>query len=340
MTESTQPLITFCIPTYNRSAAVERLVTSILSCPDSDIEVAVLDNGSTDDTLGVLGRISDRRLRVRGNGENRGALFNMVNVFGLGTGKYLVYSTDQDSINPALIPDFKAFLVRHPGVSCGYCALNSAPGKPDSILAKGFECVYAIAYKGHHPTGYFFRNADLTAVRLAERFSDSEVVGLFPLEFAFGEIGVLGAGAIYRKALFTPNVGPEVVSHKSSTTDGASRTAFFGPSARLKVAIAYSRHIEQLQLSGLQKSILAAQVFMIGLRAATLGFRAIMRDERLCAHYRMQPRNVSQMEMLRIAASFCSGYFKSQFSHRIASVIPFAASLLIVTFKRLRIRVA
>jgi len=333
-------LLTFCIPTYNRSASVHQLVTTILSRPDRDIEVVVLDNGSTDDTLEVLGRIADRRLKVRSNGQNRGALFNMVNVFSHGNGKYLVYSTDQDQTDAAMIPDFKDFLASHPEVSCGYCTFDAPDGKSNEIFAKGFDCVNAIAYKGRHPTGYFFKNTDLKNIHLVERFSDFEVVDLFPLEFAFGEVGLMGAGAIYHRPLFSPNTGSEVVTHKSATTNGKSKTAFFAPAARLKLAISYSRHIEQLAIPTSEKSMLTAQVFMTELRAATVGFRAVMRNDELCVHYRMQPRNVSPLELTGIAASFCANYFNRQFSRRMAKVIPFATGMFKVAGRKIRARVA
>jgi len=333
-------LLTFCIPTYNRSTSVHRLVSTILSRPDRDIEVVVLDNGSTDDTMEVLGHLADRRLKVRTNGQNRGALFNMVNVLGHGSGRFVVYSTDQDRTDAALIPDFKSFLASHPEVSCGYCSFDAPDCKPNEIFVRGFDCVNAIAYKGRHPTGYFFRNEHLQSIRLAERFSDFEVVDLFPLEFAFAEVGLMGAGAIYHRPLFSPNTGSEVATHKSATTNGQSRTAFFAPAARLKLALSYSRHIEQLELTASAKSMLTAQVFMVELRTATLGFRAVMGNEKLCMHYRMEPRNISPLEMTRIGASFCAGYFRQQFSRRIAKLIPFLAGVCRVAGRKILARVA
>lgn len=338
-TPDTDPvLLTFCIPTYNRSTSVHRLVTTILSRPDRDIEVVVLDNGSTDDTLEALGRIADRRLKVHANGQNRGALYNMVNVFSHGSGTFLVYSTDQDRTDAALIPDFKSFLASHPEVSCGYCSFDTSGGRSNEVFARGFDCVNAIAYKGRHPTGYFFRNDHLKSIRLVERFSDFDVVDLFPLEFAFGEVGLMGAGAIYHKPLFSPNTGSEVVSHKSATTNGKLKTAFFAPAARLKLAISYSRHIEQLALSASEKSILKAQVFIAELRAATVGFRAVMRNEKLCVHYRMEPRSISLLEMSRIAISFCAGYLRKQFSLRNVKFILFAAGVFKVARRKIRAR--
>ncbi len=329
-------LLTFCVPTYNRSASVHRLVTTILSHPDRDIDIVVLDNGSTDDTLQVLGQVDDPRLTVLSNGQNKGALFNMVNVLNHGRGEYVVYSTDQDGTDPGLIPDFKRFLASYRNVSCGYCSFDSPPGTPNQFFARGVECVGAIAYKGRHPTGYFFRNEHLKAIRLTERFSDFDVVDLFPLEFAFAELGLMGDGAIYHPRLFTPNTGSDVVARKSATTNGASRSAFFAPAARLKLAVSYSRHIDQLTLSAQDKSTLTARVFINELRTATSGFKAVMNNEKLCTHYGMQRRSVSRAEFVGIAAVFCTGFLRRLFSHRVTRILPFASSL----FKVMRSRAA
>ena len=55
--------LSFCIPTYNRASSVCRLVADILSCRDSGIEVVVLDNGSTDDSLSLLQAIKMKDCR-------------------------------------------------------------------------------------------------------------------------------------------------------------------------------------------------------------------------------------------------------------------------------------
>ena len=52
------------LPTYNGARYVERTVRSVLQQSFTDFEVVVSDDGSTDGTLDVLGRIDDPRLSV------------------------------------------------------------------------------------------------------------------------------------------------------------------------------------------------------------------------------------------------------------------------------------
>lgn len=64
--------VSVVIPTYNRAAMVRRAVRSALAQTVSDIEVIVVDDGSTDTTRKVISRVTDRRLIYVRHPENRG----------------------------------------------------------------------------------------------------------------------------------------------------------------------------------------------------------------------------------------------------------------------------
>ena len=301
----------FCIPTFNREKSVFRLVKDILSCNDLDINVVILDNGSTDNTLSVLKEIKDSRLFVYSNGENKGALYNMVNVLNKGIGNFLVYSTDQDYVNINEIKNFKKFLSENNEISCGYCKLNSKSDIDYEIFQIGYESIKNIAYKGFHPTGHFFKNSLLKTVNITERFSDYNFVDLFPLEFVFAELCTLGGGAIYHRKIFTPETGKNVVNHKSSTTNGKSKNAFFSPDARLKLAVNFTKHIESLPIKRNEKKLLINDIFIDNLFSATKGYRSILKNEKLCIHYCMETRDVKFKEIINIAINFYKNYVVS-----------------------------
>lgn len=330
--------LSFCIPTYNRSQIVYGLVTNILLCRDQTIEVVVLDNGSTDDTLSILHAINDERLVVYSNGENKGALSNMVNVLNKGRGKFLVYSTDQDHIDNTKIIGFKSFLLQHSDLAGGYCEFNSKSEMEFEIFPKGYQAVKKIAYQGRHPTGYFFNNELLKSIKLIERFSDYDFVDLFPLEFAFAELCLMGNGAIYHGSIFTPETGVMVVKHKSSTTNGKSKQAFFSPEARLKLAINYTKHINTLQLAPREKDLLIIDIFIRGLAAATMGYKAILRNKDLCIHYYMESRDIKTKELFGIGF-----YFYKQFVNKTVDVwgsnlikrIKFEVHLFFILFRKI-----
>jgi O-antigen biosynthesis protein len=61
----TMPLVSVVIPTYNRAQLVARALDSVLAQSFRDFEALVIDDGSTDDTAGVVRRYVQMDTRVR-----------------------------------------------------------------------------------------------------------------------------------------------------------------------------------------------------------------------------------------------------------------------------------
>lgn len=67
------PAVSVIIPTYNRACSIRRSVQSVLNQTFNDLEVIIIDDGSTDGTKKVLKDFSDKRIRYFGFKYNRGA---------------------------------------------------------------------------------------------------------------------------------------------------------------------------------------------------------------------------------------------------------------------------
>jgi len=93
-----KPIISFCIPTYNRAHRVFGCVTHILKYPHDKIEVVVSDNASTDNTLELLNGIKDERLTIYSNETNiYGA--NWPLAVARAAGQWAVLMSDEDIVN-------------------------------------------------------------------------------------------------------------------------------------------------------------------------------------------------------------------------------------------------
>lgn len=73
MPENRSVSVSVVLPTHNRAATLAESVQSILDQSFRNFELIVVDDGSEDDTLGVLSKIDDLRLKVIALDENKGA---------------------------------------------------------------------------------------------------------------------------------------------------------------------------------------------------------------------------------------------------------------------------
>ena len=90
-----KPLLSICIPTYNRADIVYECVQDCLKIPHDWIEVVVTDNCSTDDTGERLSRIKDSRLKYFRNEKNIGYV-NLSKCMTNGSGEYSLLLCDED----------------------------------------------------------------------------------------------------------------------------------------------------------------------------------------------------------------------------------------------------
>ncbi len=65
-------IVSVLIPTFNRASVIERAVNSVLNQTVQDLECLVIDDNSTDETVAILARIDDPRLKVISHDKNGG----------------------------------------------------------------------------------------------------------------------------------------------------------------------------------------------------------------------------------------------------------------------------
>ena len=90
------PHVSICIPSYNRVGLVSQAIESALSQTETDVEVILIDDGSTDGTLGVAARYADSRFRIEKNACRLGLSGNMNRCLELASGTYVKILCDDD----------------------------------------------------------------------------------------------------------------------------------------------------------------------------------------------------------------------------------------------------
>jgi glycosyltransferase involved in cell wall biosynthesis len=90
-------MISVCMATYNGARYIERQLASILGQLSETDEVILVDDHSSDETLGVIERLSDRRIKTYRNGSNEGVLRTFERAIRLASGD-IIFLSDQDDI--------------------------------------------------------------------------------------------------------------------------------------------------------------------------------------------------------------------------------------------------
>jgi len=92
------PLVSVLISTYNRSSFLEKAIASAIAQSYSNLEIIVVNDGSTDETEDVCGRFGDRLRYVRQ--DNAGLGFARERALQLAQGQVFVWLDDDDRWAP------------------------------------------------------------------------------------------------------------------------------------------------------------------------------------------------------------------------------------------------
>ena len=58
------PLVSVIIPTYNREATIKRAINSVLGQTYKEVELIIVDDGSTDNTVEIIHSYRDKRIKL------------------------------------------------------------------------------------------------------------------------------------------------------------------------------------------------------------------------------------------------------------------------------------
>ncbi len=192
------PLLSICIPTFNRAPFLAELLETLLPqlpALGEQVELLLSDNASTDNTPQVVASFQQRGLRIRSirNPENLGADGNFLQCLSLATGRYLWLLGDDDLPTPHAVPQLVSLLLQ---------GEQTAP----------FDLVYlsSFGFSGQLP-------ADLTPLTTDRfgRFAEVVTDGAYLLEKVNALIGLISVVIINRERLLsTPH--PPLDSLRSS----------------------------------------------------------------------------------------------------------------------------
>lgn len=112
-----KPLVSICIPAYNSARFIARTINSALNQTYENIEVVVVDDKSSDDTVEVVRAIGDTRVRLICNEENLGMTGNWNRCINEALGEYIKLIPADDVVYDTCVEKSVAILEKNTDVS-------------------------------------------------------------------------------------------------------------------------------------------------------------------------------------------------------------------------------
>ena len=117
---ASNPAVTVLMPVYNGARHLSEAVDSILGQSFTDFELLAIDDASSDDSVAVIKRRQDPRIRLIENPCNRGIAGTLNEGLRLARGEYIARMDCDDISLPQRIERQYAFMQAHPRVgACG-----------------------------------------------------------------------------------------------------------------------------------------------------------------------------------------------------------------------------
>jgi glycosyltransferase involved in cell wall biosynthesis len=137
------PRVTVIIPTYNRAALLGEAIKSVLAQHFTDLELIVVDDGSTDATSALLGTYRDARLR-RMRQPHRGISSAMNLGLSAARGEYIARLDSDDIWHPNMLSTIVPVLNARPEIGVAY-------GKGQAMDAEGRPLCHTLGRRPHFP---------------------------------------------------------------------------------------------------------------------------------------------------------------------------------------------
>ncbi len=118
-----EPLVSVIIPTFNRSRLLKSAFRSVSSQTYKNLEIIIVDDGSTDDTTAVAMKFPDQRITYVLRSSNSGGWRSITRNQGLklSTGKYICYLDDDNMWETQHVQVLAEVLESWPHVGMVYC---------------------------------------------------------------------------------------------------------------------------------------------------------------------------------------------------------------------------
>jgi len=149
MIYSKNPLVSVIIPAYNAGKYIRDAVDSILSQTYKNIEIIIINDASTDNTLKIIKNYGDKNknITIHNNKVNMGVGANRTIGIGLAKGKYICWQDADDISLPNRVKNQLNYLINHEDVGAVGGFINFFDDNGDGVIRRYEETDSALRSK-------------------------------------------------------------------------------------------------------------------------------------------------------------------------------------------------
>lgn len=125
-------MVSVVMLTYKRADVLPRAIESVLAQTYTDFEFIILNDGSPDNTDGVVMAYKAPRIRYYKNAENKGIAYSRNRAASLARGKYIMIMDDDDISLPERMQKQVEYLETHPEIAILAGQIKDLPRVPEA----------------------------------------------------------------------------------------------------------------------------------------------------------------------------------------------------------------
>jgi glycosyltransferase involved in cell wall biosynthesis len=114
--DSTSPLVSICIPTFNAARWIKDCLASALAQTYAPLEVLIVDDASTDETVELVRSVDDERIRLQVNERNIGLARNWNKCIEMSRGDFIKFLFHDDLLYPDCVAKMMQLLLSNKNV--------------------------------------------------------------------------------------------------------------------------------------------------------------------------------------------------------------------------------
>jgi glycosyltransferase involved in cell wall biosynthesis len=120
--ENSIPKISCIAPTYNNEKYIKFFIESILNQTETDFELIIVNDCSTDNTIREIQKFKDKRIKLIEHEYNKGYAAGLNTAFKVSKGKYIVFAPSDDIFEFNHFATVSNYLDTNPNIGAYYCS--------------------------------------------------------------------------------------------------------------------------------------------------------------------------------------------------------------------------